>query len=362
MDKVRVGIIATGSIARAHARGYRAHPEYEIAAIADSNAEALSLFGDQYNVDPTHRYLDLREMLDREHLDVVSVCSWHGQHAEMTIAAAARSPKLILCEKPMAVNLGEADNMIVAARRNKVKLAIGHMRRFYRGWELARELVADGAIGAPQRAWSQIHDGLLNWGTHTLDGLLFVLGDPKVEWVMGNIERKTDRYERAMRIEDACMGLMQLSNGCQVLIESDLTKYGSINFTIYGSEGTIVIDENTVKLMNASTQGWKQYEIEQNDPFVGQARGLLDWLNGTVTEYRGEATLARATLEALLAVYESARLHEAVKMPLLTRVTPIDLLVEQGHVPVQYPGAYDIRSFLVRGEAMSWDIGSTNLP
>ena len=64
-------------------------------------------------------------MLDIENPDIVSVCTWHPLHAEMTIAAAARQPKAILCEKPMATNLGEAEAMMIACQRNQVKLAIG---------------------------------------------------------------------------------------------------------------------------------------------------------------------------------------------------------------------------------------------
>ena len=60
--------------------------------------------------------------------------------------------------------------MITAANRNGVKLAIGHMRRFYSGWGAARQLVADGAIGRPLRVGSQIRDGLLNWGTRIPNG------------------------------------------------------------------------------------------------------------------------------------------------------------------------------------------------
>lgn len=354
MAQYRVAIIACGGIARAHARGYQAVPDFKIVALADANQEAVDQFGRDFGVAENHRYLDYRAMLKAEQPDVVSVCSWHGQHAEMTIAAAASRPKLVICEKPMATNLQEADEMIVAAQRNKVKLAIGHMRRFYTGWEQARDLVASGAIGQPQRVSSLIHDGLLNWGTHTLDGMRFVLGDPAVEWVMGAVERQTDRYERGIRIEDRCLGLIHFAGNVDAVIESDLTDYGSINFQIIGSDGILNVDENQVRYFNATTNGWKTLDNAQNEPFAGQAQGLLDWLDGRVERYRGEAQQGRATLEALMAVYESVRRHEVVRMPLQTRLSPLDLLVENGALPVVYPGAYDIRSFLVRGEGMSW--------
>jgi predicted dehydrogenase len=354
MASYRVGIIACGGIARAHARGWSQTRDVQIAALADTNAEALAEFGADYDVAPEHRYLDFREMLERERPDIVSVCSWHAQHAPMTVAAAARKPKLILCEKPMATSLGEADAMLVACQRNDVKLAIGHMRRFYGGWEAARLLVAEGAIGTPQKVWSLIHDGILNWGTHTIDGLRFVLGDPAAEWVMGAIERKTDRYERGLRIEDAGLGLISLAGGILVSLVDDLTPYGSINFQITGSEGVLDVDEDTVRLLNASTNGWQTIDHEKADPFVAQAHGVVDWLDGKVDDYRGEGRKARATLEILLAIYESVRTNGVVRMPLKTRENPLDLLVESGRLPVEFPGKYDIRSFLVRGEGMSW--------
>ena len=78
----------------------------------------------------TKHYRDPRVMLDSESLDVVSVCTWHGGHAPWTAAAAARRPKAILCEKPMAETIGRAEEMLVACQRNDVKLVIGHQRRF----------------------------------------------------------------------------------------------------------------------------------------------------------------------------------------------------------------------------------------
>jgi predicted dehydrogenase len=272
----------------------------------------------------------------------------------MTIAAAARQPKVILSEKPMATSLGEADGMLTACKRNGARLAIGHMRRFYRGWEEARRLVAEGAIGEPQKVWSLIHDGLLNWGTHTIDGIRFVLGDPATEWVFGALERKTDRYERGTRIEDAGAGLISVAPGILISLLDDLTPYGSINFQITGREGILDVDEDNVRLFNAATGGWQTIDFERINPFVGQARGIVDWLDGKVEDYRGEGQQGRATLEILMSIYESVRTNAVVRAPLRTRVNPLDLMVESGQLAVAYPGKYDIRSFLVRGEAMQW--------
>ena len=59
-------------------------------------------------------------------------------------------------------------------------------------------------------------------------------------------------------------------------------------------------------------------------------------------------------MEIMMAVYESARCHERVPLPLFTRANPLDVAVESGVIPVTRPGAYDERAFFVRGEGMSW--------
>ena len=104
-SKYRVGIIGCGGIANAHARGYQGVEQTEIVALADPVQVALDKFAETYGVPAENCYLDAREMLDNENLDIVSVATWHKLHAPMTIAACARSPKAVLCEKPMGVSV-----------------------------------------------------------------------------------------------------------------------------------------------------------------------------------------------------------------------------------------------------------------
>jgi predicted dehydrogenase len=355
-----VAIIGCGGIAREHAKAWKTVPEVDLAALADAHPGALAELAAAFGVPAEHCYTDYRQMLDREQPAIVSICTWPGQHAAMTIAAAARAARVILCEKPMAVSLGEADAMLTAARRNRTLLAISHMRRFYSGWEEARRRVRAGEIGRPRRVWSVIRDGLLNWGTHTIDGIRFVLGDPTAEWVIGNLERKTDRHERGIRIEDACVGLIAFAGDIHAVVESDLTPYGSINFEIVGTEGMLQVDENQVRVFTSREGRWRNLDAPPEEtfssPFAAQAHGVIAWLEGRIGahEFRNEARHGRATLEIMMAIYESARRHEVVHLPLQTRANPLDLMVESGDLPVERPGAYDIRSFLVRGEDMTW--------
>lgn len=340
----RAGIIGCGSIAAAHARGYQGVPGIELVAAADPVERARRSLQERFGIPRV--YGDAGEMLWNEHLDLVSICLWHPLHAEFTLLAVKHRPRAILCEKPMATCLAEADAMIAACEASDVKLAIGHQRRFNRSWTRARELLAEGAIGTPLLVTVQTGEGLLNCGTHVVDGIRYMLGDPETEWVFGAVERQSDRFERNVRIEDCCMGLIQFRGGTQALVQCDLTGTSQVeNYSIRGSEGVLDVKQRELRLLRGGSAGWELIETGYEDPWLCQARELVTWVDGR-SGFRGEARQARATLEILMAIYQSAREHEVVRMPLTVPENPLERMVEEGKLAVKEPGAYDIRSFL----------------
>lgn len=345
----RAAIIGCGSIGRAHARGYAGAARTELVAVADVHPQAREEFAARYPGIRT--YADYREMLARERPDLVSICLWHPLHAEVTIVAAEAGVPVILCEKPMAVDLEEADAMIAAARAHGCRLAIAHQRRYLAAWTLAKVRIAAGDIGEPLMLWGGISDGLLNWGTHVIDGMRYVLGEPEPRWVIAQVERKTDRYERGIRIEDRCMGMIGFAGGLRAVLEMELEDPAPLDsaggFVVFGSEGTLRLSERRVTLASARTGSVATHEPEYVDPHIAQAEGLVDWLEGTA-ENRCRAELARPTQEALIAFYESVRQRGRVTLPLAPGPSPLDDLVESGRLPVEVPGAYDIRERLLR--------------
>jgi hypothetical protein len=82
---------------------------------------------------------------------------------------------------------------------------------------------------------------------------------------------------------------------------------------------------------------------------------LADWIEGKTGDFRGNATNGIKALQMVHAVYESARMHEKVLLPMETRHNPLDLMVESGHLAPERPGPFDIRAFLLRGERMASD-------
>lgn len=383
MARYRSAIIACGTIARCHARGWQGVPDVELAAIADPNEDALAEFGRFFDVPPEHRYADYRTMLDQERPDFVDVCSWHGLHAEMTIAAAARRPKAIICQKPMALSLGECDRMLTACRREGVRLLVAHQRRHLAGWLEARRLMAEGAVGQPQQVI--VESGtLLNVASHDVNMALFLLGDAPVEWVMAAVERTTDHYERSFPCEDGAVGVAEVAGGVRMHITGSLGRAGrpSHGCRVIGSEGILDLDvarppddelrsdgdmrapegssakyndeRGFARLLRSGGRGWETVEAPWHDPFVHLAQEAVDWVDGRVDDPISSGDKGRATLELLMAMYESARKRRRVDLPLKTLANPLKLMVNSGELPIEWPGAYEQRARLVRGEAMEW--------
>ena len=338
MTQYRVGVIGCGGISRTHTRGFNAQESAQVVAGADINKDTVAKFGEEFGI--TALYTDFREMLDKEELDIVSVCTWPGAHAENTIAAAEHNVKGILCEKPMCISLGQADAMIEACEKSGTKLAIGHHSRFNASNTAARKLIQEDAIGQPALVTRRVGGGLLNNGTHAIDLVRYWLGDPETEWVIGQVERKTDRYERILRVEDLCMGLICFANGARAIIESDMPASNAPDGNvIYGTEGILKLSGDGVFLQNPNQSGWQQMEVP---PDNNQFSEMIAWIEGC-SGHRGEAKQVRYTVEIMMAIYESARIKGIVKMPLETKESPLYLMIDDGALPVEKPGKYDIR-------------------
>lgn len=382
----RTAIIACGTIARVHARAWLDLPgrPVEIGAMADPHPDARREFGEFFGIPEERRYVDYREMLDREHPDFVDVCSWHGQHAEMVIAAAARRPKAIICQKPMALSLGDAEKMMIACERNGVKLVIAYQRPHHAAWLRARDLIRDGVIGNVIQI-SVSDSTLLNTNSHNIQLALFLAGNRRAQWVMGAVERGTELMERGFPAEDRSLALVGLEGGAQIHIQGGFSfpyrtgqgarAIGSEGMMELGtgrpatdqlrSDGSMWQPEGSsakyndewgwVRYLTSTSAGWNQVEVPWHDAWVHQAQETVDWVEGRLANPLSSAEKAYATQEVMMAIYESARKHQRIELPLQTRLNPLQLMVEQGDLPVQWPGPYEQRARIVRGEAMTWN-------
>jgi len=183
--RFRVGLIGCGRIARQHATSLSAHPAVEIVAVCDVSTAARDQLGARYGVPDAMRFAEYGDLLARAQPDVVHVCTWPDTHAEITAAAAERGIH-VYCEKPIALDLQQADAMIAACRRAGVVLGINHHRRGDSRFIRARQLLQEGAIGDLRMLRAEHGGGgrrLMSMSAHLYDLYRYLAGD--VAWVNG---------------------------------------------------------------------------------------------------------------------------------------------------------------------------------
>ncbi|HLI01273.1 MAG TPA: Gfo/Idh/MocA family oxidoreductase [Acidimicrobiales bacterium] len=142
---LNVGLIAAGGITRVHLRGYSRIPELaRVVAVADNDLEAARRrVGETPGIDI---YQDYQAILDRSDVDAVDICLPHHLHAA-AVVAAARAGKHVLCEKPLCLDLDEAQQIAEAVTDSGVTMMCAHNQLFMPAVARAKELLADGAIG-----------------------------------------------------------------------------------------------------------------------------------------------------------------------------------------------------------------------
>jgi predicted dehydrogenase len=185
----RAGLIGCGGVSRSHSAGLQAARNVELVALADVYEPNLKTAGAAYGVG--RLYADYREMLQQEQLDIVAVCTQAPQHAGPVMASAEAGVKGIICEKPVALTLAEADAMLETCARTGTRLAINHQTRMIPNTFGVERLLKEGAIG-DLRAARMIDKGgrpagnsLMEMLTHCFDLLRIYAGDPA--WVSAHL-------------------------------------------------------------------------------------------------------------------------------------------------------------------------------
>lgn len=359
----RAAITGCGRMAHGHARAYLADPRVDLVACADIVDEAASRFAAEFGI--PNCYTDYREMLERERPDVVSICTHHQLHAPMTIETARLAkPKAILCEKPIALDLKSADEMIDVCRASGTRLLIGHQRRFARQYVAARDAIAGGRVGEviSIEAFGHPRSSLLVDSTHTVDLVRYFLGDPRGAWVIGQIDAREHREAWGQQIEDCAMALVGFEGGGHLLlgagsiaggspdqrigISPQLVEGGTYHrIVMHGSVARLVIDGDRpvdgrplvhlhrggdVDVLFSADDFYREPSFSAVDLEVA---AMIDCLEQPGLAHPLEARSARDTLEILIAIYESSRRRQAVRLPLDdVQDNPLITMLAEGQV------------------------------
>lgn len=330
MTKLRIGIIGCGAIAEGvHVPGYTNCPECEIVALADIHEGRLNNLGKKTGA--TTLYTDYKEMLAKERLDAVSVCTPNYLHAEQTIEAAKRGIN-VLCEKPMATSLEEADAMLRAVEGNNVTLMVGFTHRFMNFNIKTKELLESGAIGTPfmirarfahdgpYKSWNAKSDwffdpirakggALLDMGIHAIDMCRHFMGE------ITEVSGQTGTLVKDIKVEDSALALLRFASGVHGYIEVGWSsKDGALGFEIYGSQGTIIVDYSTpLKIWTEDNPTWQVIDNVAGGGWDTEIKHFVDCLiSGKQPNTSGED--GRVALEVALAVYQANETGISIKL------------------------------------------------
>lgn len=269
--KWRVGIIGSGFGLQVHFPGFQSHPRFEVVGLASVRGGRARELEREYGV--ARAYDSWEQMLREADLDVVSVTSSPDRHREMVLAALG-SGRHVLCEKPFALNLDEARQMLAAAERSGRVAVIDFEFRFYPARYKFRELIRSGVLGEvidvlitwnwpdynriaarPMSWWLEADKGggmLGALASHLFDSIRWWFGDvtdvcgslrilhPEHRYPDGRIGRST--------ADDTFSGLFRLAGGAEGTIRF-LHTHGNFGLRVEatGREGTLIMLEDALR-------------------------------------------------------------------------------------------------------------------
>ncbi|HET9732506.1 MAG TPA: Gfo/Idh/MocA family oxidoreductase [Acidimicrobiales bacterium] len=320
---LRLALVGCGTIARrVHLPAFRRLGTERADLVAFSSRSRVSAEATAAEWGSGAVVEDWRAVIERPDVDAVDICCPNGLHAEVAIAAA-RAGKHVLVEKPMAVTVAEADEMIRAATDAGVVLSVAHNLRYAPAYRTVREVVRSGRIGrvvgfrtafghsgpqdwAPEADW--FHDplragggALIDLGVHVADLLRFVLDDEAVE-------AAAMLAWRVPGIDEAAQVVLNMRSGAiGSLHASWVARPGpDRQLTLFGSDGTVHAPSlSDVELRSAD--GVVQ-SVDLERPAGSPYRDFVDACQGIPGAHVTGAE-GRAALAVVEAAYRSARSH-----------------------------------------------------
>jgi UDP-N-acetyl-2-amino-2-deoxyglucuronate dehydrogenase len=329
-----VGLIGGGNISETHARAARAIPGVEVSAVYGTNSEKVQKLCREHGGTP---YTDFAAFLVHRPMGLVIIGSPSGLHASHGVAAAKLGLH-VLTEKPIDVSTRRADGLIETAERAGVKLGVIFQDRMKPHIRQLKDWIERGVLGKlflvdarvkwyrPPEYYSDSRwrgtlelDGggaLINQGVHTIDLLLWLLGD------VSRVRAHTATQLHSIEAEDTATAILEFSSGALGIFQATTAAYPGYprRVEISGTEGTVVLEHDriiAVDLRNAPEEGAKFAERDENrsgssavvSDFRGHQAVIEDFLcaiqKNTVPACDGRE--GRRSLALVEAIYRAAR-------------------------------------------------------
>ena len=231
---IRVGIVGTGGISRAHQKTYEKAGGFEIVAVCDIIKSKANQAAEEWDVPKKHVFSSYTKMLEMDEIDAVSVCTYNQRHRRPTVAAL-NAGKHVLCEKPMAATLPDATAMVRAAKASGKILQIGLNPTFTPRLQFARKVIDEGLLGdiyysessGGRRRGNPGHTFIykktagagatVDIGVYNMHASLYAMGYPKPVRVSAitedYISQQDPRFRGIMDVEEFGVAWVRFENG-----------------------------------------------------------------------------------------------------------------------------------------------------
>ena len=230
------------------ATAFDAVPETEIVAVFDLGSETRQEFTDCWG-DKVAAYDSFESMLQQEKPDILCIATSQKMHADQIQQAVESGVRGILCDKPLATSLTEADRLLDACRAAGVPLALGLDRRWLVSYRRLAELLRDGIVGRLQSLIIYGIPNLINHGCHWYDAALHLAGDPEPQWVSGFVEDlSAEPTGSRRRLDPTGRCIVGLEGGAHLYFTPGGSRRPS--FDVSGDQGRLTI-------MDDGLQAWQ---------------------------------------------------------------------------------------------------------
>jgi predicted dehydrogenase len=337
-DVIHIGIVGGGNISETHALAAREIKGVEIAAIYGLNQEKSQQLSQRYGGSV---YADFEAFLQHRPMDLVVIGSPSGLHAEQSIASARRGLH-VLVEKPIDINVERADELIAECEKAGVKLGVFFQDRVASDLCRLKELIEAGHLGRPilvsarvkwhrspeyysQSRWRGTYalDGggaLINQGVHTVDLLLWLMGD------VTRVQAKAITGLHRIEVEDTLVATLEFKNGAVGTLEAATSVYPGYprRIELTGSEGTIIVEDDRIvaadlrhPLEDPLVTVGQESHTRATSPVVsdvsGHRRLLEDFIGAikTNSNFRCDGYEGRRSIALVEAIYESSHTGQA---------------------------------------------------
>ncbi|TCN28135.1 Gfo/Idh/MocA family oxidoreductase [Mesobacillus foraminis] len=333
MKRLNVGLIGAGRMGAFHGETIANRlPQATLYAVADPVPGAAEKLISQLNVN-TKAYTDPMELIQDPGVDAVVIASPARTHAS-NVLAAIKNGIAVFCEKPMAVNLTEANEIVEASEERNVLVQVGFNRRFEKGFKAAHTEIASGKIGTPQLLKSTTRDPKLNraetipeWTIfletliHDFDTLMYLNPGAKPVEVYAVADALIRPDLKAKGLLDTAVVTLKFDNGAIATTEANFQAvYGyDVRAEVFGAEGMITaggIRESSMTRYNQNGVSFDTCRYDQDLLFDAYVAELSSFVDCVIHQKPVLATAedARWALKIALASIESVKSNLPIKL------------------------------------------------